>query len=47
MNTKQVFDRHNKFLLQQLIPKPGEPIEGNSITDPEDKNFHQPIKAKP
>jgi len=46
MTTQSIVNRHNDFLKQRLIPKPGEPIEGNYVIDPRNKDFHKPIKHR-
>jgi hypothetical protein len=46
MTTQEIFEAHNKKLMQKLIPGDNEVILGR-IIDPNDKVFHEPIKSKP
>lgn len=44
---QEIFDRHNQFLKRLLLPVPEEKIIGRTITDPNNKDFQNPIKTKP
>jgi len=46
MKTKQIFDRHNQFLKQLLIPKGNETIYTSPGHLVYDTIFQQPIKTK-
>lgn len=43
MEATQLFEAHNKSLLEKLIPQDHEPVETYFTVDPNDEIFHQPI----
>jgi hypothetical protein len=41
---KAIIDQNNKRLTDLLIPKGDEPIYCNSVLDPNDEIFNEPLK---